>query len=98
MSPLEDNGLVNGQRIGGYDRPLSIVHRRRFPQAAGRELIAVAGRHPHYLVGATIQGYPEPPRLFLFAKETPQLIDSDPFTRSEHGNEEVRTCPRDLFI
>jgi hypothetical protein len=79
MPPRRDNGLINRQQIGGHDRPLPIFRRQRFPQAAGRELIAVASRHAHYLPRAAVQGYPDPPRLLIGAEETPQLIDFDPY-------------------
>jgi hypothetical protein len=74
--------LVNGQQVGGHDRPLPVLRRQRLPQTTRRELVTLADRHPHYLPRAAVQGRPHPPRLTLFPDETPQLIDLDPHRAS----------------
>src|SRR5579875_215944 len=71
-------GLVNRQQVGGHNRPLAILRRQRLPQTTRRELITLAGRHPHHLPRAAVQGRPYPPRLLFGTDETPQFIDFHP--------------------
>src|SRR5579875_1473932 len=78
MPVRRNDGLVNRQQVGGHNRPLAILRRQRLPQTTRRELITLAGRHPHHLPRAAVQGRPYPPRLLFGTDETPQFIDFHP--------------------